>query len=239
MMHVFLSSNPCVAGEAALNPANGFVEKLRNVVVPGARCLFVCSNPDGHERTDYFAREMRAAFEKAGMPFSSLTVCDGRNADAAEALVRQSDLMILAGGHVPTQNAFFRRIGLRGLLRDYDGVIVGISAGSMNSAGTVYAMPELPGEVDDPGYLRFLPGLGLTDCMIIPHYGQTRDELLDGRRLFEDIAYPDSAGRRFYALVDGSYLYRCGDCQELCGESYLIENGALHPICGDGGRIAL
>ena len=38
---------------------------------------------------------------------------------------------------VPTQNAFFHKIRLPELLRDYGGVVLGISAGSMNMAATV------------------------------------------------------------------------------------------------------
>ena len=89
-------------------------------------------------------------------------------------------------------------------MRSFDGVLVGISAGTMNSAEVVYAQPELEGEATDPNYQRFLPGLGLTKKMILPHYQMLKDEVLDGLRVMEDIAYPDSQGRRFYLLVDGA-----------------------------------
>ena len=99
-------------------------------------------------------------------------------------------------------------------------MILGISAGSMNAASIVYAQPEMDGESIDPTYERYLPGLGLTDVQILPHYQQIRDWLLDGRRLFEDITYADSIGHCFYALVDGSYLYRDDDGQRLIGEAH-------------------
>ena len=66
------------------------------------------------------------------------------------------DVIFLGGGHVPTQNAFFHRIGLREKIRNFDGIVIGISAGSMNSADVVYAQPELPGEAADESYQRFL-----------------------------------------------------------------------------------
>ena len=70
---------------------------------------------------------------------------DSRNADDAAELVAQSGVILLSGGHVPTENAFFASMDLRDLLADFDGVIIGISAGSMNCADTVYAQPEEPG----------------------------------------------------------------------------------------------
>ena len=229
-MNCFLTSSPVRPGENALNPANGFVDRLRACLPPVSTALFVCSDPDGAARTDAFAAAMRAGFEDKGFRFRRFEVLDRRNQAQAASLVRDAELVILAGGHVPTQNRFFAEIGLGTLLRGFDGVLVGISAGSMNSAETVYAHPELPGEATDPAYRRFLPGLGLTQKMILPHYQLLKDETLDGLRVMEDIAYPDSCGRRFYVLVDGSYLYIDGRCETLCGEAYLLTEGVLTQI---------
>lgn len=238
-MILFLTSSPCVAGEAALNPANGFVDALREALPEGPRCLFVCSDPDSQELTDRFAEDMAGAFAQAGMEFSEMAVCDGRNEEDAGWLLGESDLVILAGGHVPTQNAFFQRIGLRALLEGYAGVVMGISAGTMNCADEVYAQPELEGESVDPDYERFLPGLGLTDLQILPHYQETKDNWIDGRRLYEDVTLPDSRGRCFLALVDGSYVLSDGGETELRGEAYLIEDGELRQISEEGDCLSL
>lgn len=225
-MTCFLTSTP-VTPDGVLNPANGFAAALKDSLPADCAALFVCSDPVNHERTMGFANEMRRIFEAAGSSFRSFTVLDGVNAPDAAALVKGADLIVLGGGHTPTQNRFFREIDLRGLMRDYKGVVLGISAGSMNSADVVYAQPEEPGEAVDPDYERFLPGLGLTDKMLLPHYQSTRNEVLDGLRVFEDITYPDSVGRKFYALPDGSYLFIRDGKEELRGEAYLIENGCL------------
>ena len=45
--------------------------------------------------------------------------------------------------------------------------------------------------------------------------------------LFEDITYPDSMGREFFALVDGSYVLIHDGEEELCGEAYLIKDGTV------------
>ena len=104
---------------------------------------------------------------------------------------------------------------------------------------SVYAQPEEPGEAIDPDYQKFLPGLGLTKHMTIPHYNQDKDGLLDGMRLYEDITYADSMGRRFYVMVDGSYLLGKDGQEELRGEAYLIENGSLTQISREGDVIPL
>ena len=107
----------------------------------------------------------------------------------------------------------------------------------MNSAEVVYAQPELEGEAVDPSYERFLDGLGLTECMILPHYQDLRDQTLDGLRIFEDITYPDSLGRQFYALPDGSYLYGENGVERICGEAWLIQDGVCRKVCEEEGEI--
>ena len=161
------------------------------------------------------------------MPFRSYSILDGYNMDYAPELIQDSDFIILAGGHVPTQNAFFREIGLRELLEDFSGTVMGISAGSMNAARRVYAQPEMPGESVDPGYRRFLPGLGLTDINILPHYQKVKHDIIDGRRLFEDVTYHDSMGNTFYALPDGSYLLIDSGETLLFGRGYRLRDGIL------------
>lgn len=238
-MIYFLTSSPCVVGSPALNPANGFVDELRKTLPKPCRALFIASSPDSAEMTDQFAEAIRTGFELTGFRFSDYQVLDRRNAGQCAALVADADLLILAGGHVPTQNAFFQDISLRERLTGYDGVVVGISAGSMNAADVVYAQPEEPGEAVDPDYRRWLPGLGLTRRMTIPHYNQAKDWTLDGLRLYEDITYADSMGRRFYVLVDGSYLLGRDGGEELRGEAYLIEDGVLTQISREGESVRL
>ena len=152
---------------------------------------------------------------------------DARNADQAEDIVRESNFLLLAGGHVPTQNRFFAEIKLRRLLKGYEGVIIGISAGSMNSADVVYAHPELDGEALDLKYKRFLNGLGLTKTMILPHYDEIKDETLDGLRVIEDIALPDSKGKTFYLISDGAYLFIENGREEMRGEAYMARDGII------------
>ena len=227
-MIAFLTSSPCIpnADRAILNPDNGFVDRMRTALPEHPRCLFICSHPDSAYLTDKYAGDMEEAFSGAGMPFVSLTVLDSRNDINAAELIAQSDLIILAGGHVPTQNAYFARIGLRELIRDYHGVIMGVSAGSMNAADTVYVQPEMEGE-SAPDFPRWAQGLGLTHTNIIPHYQQIKDWYLDGKRLFEDITFADSHGYAFYALVDGSYLYIENGMEQMLGETYRIANGTI------------
>ncbi len=238
-MTVFLTSSPCLLGEEKLNPANGFVERLSECVPSPCRCLFITSDRDNIAFTEAHGYAIKRSFEASDFQFSEYILLDGRNEVEAEKLISEAELIILAGGHVPTQNRFFSHIRLRELLEGYSGVVMGISAGSMNSADIVYVQPEEPGESYDSDFVRFTLGLGLCKAQILPHYNQVRDNYLDGHRLIEDITFADSYGQRFYVLIDGSYIFCSEGRETLCGEAYLIENASLKQICEDDKEIEL
>lgn len=244
-MTVFLSSHiggwKRDGGERTPQPLyadNGLVDNLKRHWKDDFNVLFIAADADSHERNDSIAGTFRVALPMTGLSISGITVWDGRNLEAIGALSAY-DAIILSGGHVPTQNAFFQRIGLKQKLVGYDGIVIGISAGTMNAAETVYAHPELDGEAVDPAYQHFIPGLGLTKVMILPHYQLIKDDVLDGLRVFEDIAYPDSIGREFYALVDGSYVLAEDGREILFGEAYRIADGRLEKVCDFGEQLVL
>lgn len=234
-MVLFVTSSPYVndADRAILSNDNSFIDRIRAVLPPCPRALFIASDPENRGDTCRFGADTTAAFAEAGMPFQSYHILDGFNAEEAEALIAGSDLILLSGGHVPTQNAFFQDIGLRELMEGFDGVVVGISAGSMNAADYVYVQPEEEGE-SSPDFPRWAQGLGLTDVNILPHYQKVKDNILDGLRLFEDITYADSMDNTFFALPDGSYFYQDDEELLLCGEGYRLQDGILEQLTCDG-----
>lgn len=230
-MTLFITSSPYVANapRAILSPANAFIDNIRQALPENPRVLFVCADPEDHQGVCRFAAETTAAFAEAGIAFSCYHVLDGCNSRSTQALLNRSDFVILSGGHVPTQNAFFQKIHLPQLLQDFEGTVMGISAGSMNCAEWVYVQPEEPGE-SSPDFPRFAPGLGLTEVNILPHYQQVKDNILDGLRLFEDITYPDSQDNCFFALPDNSYIYQDPEHLLLFGEGYCLCDGVMEQI---------
>ena len=232
-MIAFLTSSPCIYGapRAILNPENSFIDNLFSCLPAHPRCLFICSAPDDPGFTDRVSREMAAAFQEAGMEFSRLYKLDRRNQKDAQMLIWKSDFIILSGGHVPTQNKFFQEIGLKEMLKNYQGVILGISAGTMNAATRVYAQPEEAGE-SVPEFKRFLSGLGITHVNVLPHYQKAKYYTVDGQHLYDEITREDSMGHCFYVLPDGSYIYQDENAVLVCGEAYLYQDGVMTRLTG-------
>lgn len=223
---------------SALLAENGLLDALRETWIDDAKVMMVCGSPDDHEKNDSVCACMREAFPMSGLSVSSFEKCDDRNEELVEK-AGEMDVILLAGGHVPTQNRFLKNIRLKERLKGFNGLLIAWSAGSMNCAANVYAAPELPGEAVDPHFERWLTGLGLTEVNVFPHYQLLKDERLDGLRIMEDITYPDSFRHEILAMKDGSWLMVEEGREVLHGEAYLIRNGFMEQVCRDGESVCL
>lgn len=228
---LFLTSSPTLGWAGDLNPDNGFLDSLREAMPQPINCVMISSFPDDKEITDRMAWELREAFDHANLSFNHYEVLDRRTQPQAARMIREANFIILCGGHVPTENAFFRDINLRLKLKKFNGVLLTISAGSMNCAEVVYSSPELEGEAIDPNYKLYFQGLGLTNVNILPHFQTLRGAMLDGMRLIDDIIASHSYGHPIYCLHDGAYFLIADDRTELRGQAYRLLNGKLRLVC--------
>ena len=120
-----------------LNNTNRFVDRLR-LACPNIRVItYIASDPNDFEKCDEHSKRLMANLKLDGFEPEALYVIDNRNRYNVADAVMSSDIVFLSGGHVPTQNAFFRKIGLKEILFNYNGVVIGQSAGSMNCAELV------------------------------------------------------------------------------------------------------
>ena len=223
---------------SALITRNGLSDAFKSVWIDDAHILIICSDPDNFRENDELLDRMKNTFLMSGLSVSTIDLCDKRSINAIDNL-SGIDILVLSGGHVPTQNKFIKEIKLRERLNTYRGNIVALSAGSMNCADVVYAIPEKHGEATDPAYKRWLSGLGLTDINIFPHYQYLRNVYLDGLCMADDIAFPDSIGKEIVALNDGSYILLSEGRATIYVESYMIKDGKIFPLCNDGESYSL
>lgn len=217
---------------------NGLLDSLKSIWTPNANVLIICDNPGEYEGNDSLCNDLRESFSLSGLSVSHINICDNRNPEIVENL-ETVDVIILTGGHVPTQNKFMKQLRLREHLSNYNGIIVAWSAGSMNCADIVYAGPEFEGEAIDPLYERWITGLGITNINIFPHFQRLKDDYLDGMRLIEDITFADSVGHEIIALNDGSYIMINDGQATLYGEAYMIKDGKQTQICRDEESVIL
>ncbi|MBQ3494655.1 MAG: Type 1 glutamine amidotransferase-like domain-containing protein [Clostridia bacterium] len=233
MKHIFLTSDigayKKINGEkvvCAFNNANGLVDQIKQKISSKEVFVFVASNPSGFEKTDSYANVIFNSFLMSGFNLKKCIVVDDRNKENLQLLLNSAAIVYLAGGHVPTQNEFIKNINLKNLLANYDGVILGQSAGSMNLSKVVYNYPEDISELADP---KFLEGLALTNLTIVPHFNKEKgnEQVDDGIDLMNDYLLKDSYKLPLYCLTNGAHIYVNDDCFQVYGDAYLMQNGNI------------
>lgn len=232
-----------------LNESNSFGDNLRKYWVENAHFLLFASDPSDEELAEHMTQEMHYAFSMAGFSIDEIRCFNDKSIEnyrlrsgcspetaAREALreaLKWADVFFLSGGHGPTENAFMKKCDLKSLLNDseiFDGIFIGLSAGTVNAADEVYLIPELPGESINPEYVRFTDGLGFTTINVVPHLEYTKDLCLDGKKLISEIVAADSFGREIYLIPDGSYFMIRNGITEFFGEGMIMENGVTRPL---------
>ena len=211
---------------------NKIMDLIKVLTPKQGNFVFVASSEFAYEATDLYAKLTFDSFNIT-LPFENYIILDGRTKNKTKEIIVNADLIFLCGGHVPSQNQFFQNINLRGIIKNTKALIIGQSAGSMNSAEIVYAQPELERESIDPAYKKYLKGLGLTNISILPHFEQRIDDMLDGKNVFKEITLPDSKIRPFIAYSDGAFIYDNGTKQLIYGKAYLFDNLGYQQIAED------
>ena len=236
MNTIFLTSMPLEDQNDTspkLNNINDFVTQLKKHHSKGFDSfVYFPSDPKAYDNNDFCANLFYNAFENSDLKFKNCILVDNRNHSEIIEIVKKADIIILGGGELPCQNTFFNNLHLRQALTYYDGIIVGMSAGSMNLADIVFNFPELDRQIGDPNYLN---GLGYTDINIVPHYKPTEKNYIleSGLDAWTTYVLPHSHKIKIYALVDGTHILIHNNQAEIFGEAYLVKDSIIRKICNN------
>lgn len=197
------------------------------------RLVWVCNNPDdtieNDIRSNLIFKSFDLTFKKES--FKEKIVLDSRNKSNTKEILESADIIILSGGKCLCQQNFFNEIHLKNILKNFKGVVIGTSAGTMNLCKTVANFPEEPADLEEP---RWFEGLGFCDEIIIPHFdGKTKTYQipLDEIDIVNDYILPMSKEKDFLGIPNDSYLLIDAEGNEkLYGKCYKISKGEVTRI---------
>lgn len=207
-----------------LKNKNNFLTNLKKFCLKLIKIVAVANNPDDTDKNDAKAKAVFDSFKLTGFDFKEQVVLDNRNAQNAETILKDADLVILSGGKCLCQLNFFKRIKLKNLIKKYNLLTIGNSSGSMNLCKTVANFPEEECDLSEP---RWLKGLGLFNEIIMPHFDGKKYQFEIEIDLVNDYILPFSKGRRFIAIPNGSYIVVDGKKVEYFGKFYEISDGKI------------
>ncbi|MCH5351479.1 MAG: Type 1 glutamine amidotransferase-like domain-containing protein [Clostridiales bacterium] len=213
-----------------LSDDNGILTELTSRLTKHGRVVYVANDPFDTEHNDLSAPPVFKGLALSGLDFKEKILLDERNASEAASIILEADLVILSGGKILCQRDFFDRIKLGEILKKYDGLVVGVSAGAMNLCKTIFNFPEETGDVGSP---LWVDGLGFYDKIIIPHFdGETKSYQLpcDEIDIVNDYIFPMSNGKTFIGIPNLSYILIDKGNATIRGTAYSITDGKVKRI---------
>ncbi len=211
-----------------LEDTNEILTNIKKYLKGNNRLVYVANDPKNVEENNTRIVPVFESFDKTGINFKEKILLDCRNYKQAKEILSGADLIILSGGKCVCQMKFFRKIGLKKILQTFQGIVIGISAGTMNMGKIVANFPE---EKVDLKERRWLKGLGLFDEIIIPHFdGETKTYQIecDEIDLINDYVLPMSYKHQFLGIPNGSYVLIDNERKvHYYGDMYTISNGEV------------
>lgn len=215
----------------SLTDKNKMLSNIKRFCKKFEKFVFVANNPFDFEDNQQKLENIFESFSMSNLCFSQKYLLDERNKKDAKIILKDADIIILGGGKCLCQNLFLKEIKFKEIIKDFDGLIIGISAGAMNLSSVVANYAEEPIDLKEP---RWFSGLGFFDEIIIPHF--------DGKNLVYELPFyeikvvkdyilPMSKKGEFIAIDNNSYLV-IDEHKKLSifGSAYKIKNGKVSKI---------
>ncbi len=196
------------------------VDMLSRVINKRERFAIIASYFESYELTDKFANIFYNKFVEAGLGFNQMSVVDGRMThEEAQKTIREADMVWISGGDTPTEYRSICEYGLDKVLREHKGVLMGVSAGTLN-LGKIVLCPKSNGY----NHQQIYDGLGCVDITAFSHYdmGDIAEDKLELSYTYD-----------FYYMTDDSYILCVGNKKEFYGNIYFVSKGKKKMICQD------
>ena len=202
----------------------GFTESigksLREHIKDRKSLAFIASCPYGHEKTDFYKHGQTAWFRNIGIEFENVFAIDDRKSQAqCIEEVKNASVIFLMGGITLLQIEFLQKNKLIPVLKQHNGVIMGLSAGAINMAVNSFYSAD-----SDQSRSHIYKGIGLADISIEPHFS------LDNKDLLNNEILPFSDMIDIYAICDNGAIVVSDDKREYYGDVYLISKGEIEKI---------
>ena len=207
-----------------ISDKNKLVTNIKKYLKKNSSILFIASNKNDFEKIDMYSKLLFESLKFSGITFEEYNVLDNRTIDKANEFVDKADLIFLSGGDTFIQNEFLKEIKLKELLENYNGIIIGQSAGSINMAEDVFNSPE-QSEKSEPIYFE---GLGLTNINVEPHWKMDTSLFDENEKYQRRYILEESKKRDIFAICDGGYILINEDNNEIYGEVYIIRNKKIN-----------
>lgn len=191
-------------------------ENLLKDIPNNSVITFIATTFKNYEKTDYNLDKLVTMFKNIGIMFKTINLIDSRkNETTMKKYIKESNIIFLMGGDPEEQINKINEYHLTNDIKKFKGIIIGVSAGSMNQTTNVIYYDEEKGE-----RLIKYNGLGFIDINIYPHLDFSNIPYL--KEIFEVSNYG-----KILALPNESFIKIENNIPKYYGDHYYVENGTI------------
>ena len=191
-------------------------EYLKKDIKNNDTIVFIATTFDDYEKNDLYYNNLIKHFKNIDITFNKAYLIDNRVAkDLAKDYILKSNIIFLMGGDAKKQIDSVKEYDLFEILKSKEGIILGVSAGSMNQSSRVVYKNDYNNYV-----IEDYEGLGYIDINIYPHLDFNNIDYL--KEVFEVSNYTKTV-----ALPNDSFIRIENNNIDFVGEYYTIQNSKI------------
>lgn len=191
-------------------------ERLKKDIKNNDTIVFIATTFDDYEKNDLYYNNLIKHFKNIDITFNKAYLIDNRVAkDLAKDYILKSNIIFLMGGDAKKQIDSVKEYDLFEILKSKQGIILGVSAGSMNQSSRVVYKNDYNNYV-----IEDYEGLGYIDINIYPHLDFNNIDYL--KEAFEVSNYTKTV-----ALPNDSFIRIENNNIDFVGEYYTIQNSKI------------
>ena len=191
-------------------------EYLKKDIKNNDTIVFIATTFDDYEKNDLYYNNLIKHFKNIDITFNKAYLIDNRvDKDLAKDYILKSNIIFLMGGDTKKQIDSVKEYDLFEILKSKEGIILGVSAGSVNQSSRVVYKNDYNNYV-----IEDYEGLGYIDINIYPHLDFNNIDYL--KEVFEVSNYTKTV-----ALPNDSFIRIENNNIDFVGEYYTIQNSKI------------
>lgn len=182
--------------------------------------VFIPGGMGKNSKTDRYANTDVSWFKEIGVNLQTVDIIDvNMEQDEIKEKMKKADIVFLMGGDTIKQYEFLCKYNLKQIIKEFDGIVIGISAGAINLETTSVCSKDLKDGINET---KIYDGIGRIKYTIEPHFD------VDNKELLSDELYPISNKLKIYGLPnDGGLRIEDNSYKIVKGKIYIIENNEV------------
>lgn len=194
---------------------NSVIEYFQKDIKNNSTITFISSSFDNYDKNDLYYNNMIKFFNDIDINFNKTYLIDNRiNKEKAKEIIESSNIVYIMGGDPYSEMQSINSYNLTEVLRKFEGIIIGVSAGSMNMNNNVCY-------IDENNNIKEYNGIGLADFNIYPHLDFNNIDYL--KEIFRV-----SKIRKTITLPNESFIRVENEVPEIIGEHYIVEDETIN-----------